>query len=406
MDASNFKGPQDRQSIFQAREQEYRAPESLQAQVLQRIEIAHDYLTAQRPEQEMLAGIDDARWEVRAAALHGLQDVASSEVILQALQDEHPLVRAIAVQALGQFGKPLSIVALTQALEDPAWEVRERAVFVVRTLEGLSAQSLLTKAARDPHPAVRLAAREALAGHKTATTAQSQKICTLQRVQPGLWQHLFGWPKRIRSFWIVCGMQLITMRGYWLTSLGVLLLGYMMILITALGPLRHTIYSISLALAMVTTFSATIAVAFTTDLRYDRGIEITLSTSTSLRTILCSRYLIAIGLHVLFSALASTIIALLYQQACWSIMQMWLGPLFLASSLTFTLVLILSAWISVLLTFLVGISQTLNLIPGKLSIGFSTHLWQTNPEILLIALACFALALFSIQVRARNKQTL
>ncbi len=102
----------------------------------------------------------DENREVRIAAALGLATIGQggAETVRALTVDRDPLVRAAALSALARLGGPQDAPALTAALADSAWQVREGAV---RGWAGLGpdlAANPLRGALDDPHPDVRKAA--------------------------------------------------------------------------------------------------------------------------------------------------------------------------------------------------------------------------------------------------------
>ncbi|MBV9617232.1 MAG: HEAT repeat domain-containing protein [Ktedonobacteraceae bacterium] len=397
------------QHMYENKSQEYQVPESLMRDVEQRISTLQERKSAKKSRQDILQEVQHEHWETRAMALYSLRKLRADEIpvelILRALQDEHVMVRAIAVQMLGCLGKRLPVDALRLALQDHDWEVRERGVFVLSdgNIEENVARPFLAIAQQDAHPAVSEAARETLAllDARHATQQINERDIQLNRAANRFSFQAYG--RKIDQSWELFCRQFLVLRKYGLAALVTLLTGYIVVLGITLGPLRGNVYYSSLALGVVTTLSAAIATGFTTDLRQDQGREIMLSTPTSLRMVMFCRFLIVIVSHLLLSGVLSAAIAPLYGQGLWSIVQIWLGPMFLVSSLSFAVAMLLGSWFSLVLTFLFEIIQTLHVGPeGQIAVQHS-QLWQTNPVILLVAVICFALVILYMPSCVRNK---
>ncbi|MGB8389928.1 fumarate reductase/succinate dehydrogenase flavoprotein subunit [Mycobacterium sp.] len=102
----------------------------------------------------------DENREVRIAAAAGLATLRGGAGAVRVLvADADPLVRAAALAALGELGcRPDDVAAVEQALQAPAWQVREGAA---RALSGAVAEHgvpLLSQALADAHLDVRKAA--------------------------------------------------------------------------------------------------------------------------------------------------------------------------------------------------------------------------------------------------------
>lgn len=151
------------------------------------------------------------------------------------------------------------------------------------------------------------------------------------------------------------------------------------------------------SLPLFTTVSAAAGAAFIYGAENDAGLEITLSTPTSIRLIAFFRMVLVVGYNFALAALASTVIAIAHGGGLWQIMQMWLGPMLLLSSLTFALSLLLGSWIALLVSFILEMAQAflLNVDKHMTVIQASqTNLWQTNPTMLILAVIFIAFALF------------
>ncbi|WP_216892377.1 fumarate reductase/succinate dehydrogenase flavoprotein subunit [Nocardia alni] len=102
----------------------------------------------------------DENREVRIAAALGLATIGhgGADTVRALTVDRDPLVRAAALSALARLGGPQDATALTAALADSAWQVREGAVRGWAGLGPVLAADPLHGALADPHPDVRKAA--------------------------------------------------------------------------------------------------------------------------------------------------------------------------------------------------------------------------------------------------------
>lgn len=119
----------------------------------------------------------DPDWATRAAAVEQLEDLddwVSFDLLLSALRDEDEMVRAVAVRVLGKRGDQAdrSLRArLEETLHDPAWHVRETAIYALRELDASQSILALSDALRDDDDDVRRAAMHAIDQlHHDATT--------------------------------------------------------------------------------------------------------------------------------------------------------------------------------------------------------------------------------------------
>jgi hypothetical protein len=171
--------------------------------------------------------------------------------------------------------------------------------------------------------------------------------------------------------------------------------------------IHRNVHDAILTLALITTLSASMGIAFTSDMRRDSGLEIVLSTSTSLRVILLCRYFAIIGTHMLFCGCASAIAALLYHQEIYSLLQLWLVPLFFVSALTLVLVPFMGAWLSFLATSLLEVVQLLHLDPaGEVQLINHSLLSQMNPFFLVsLAVICLVFGVLYFPQHILNIQS-
>ncbi len=146
-------------------------PASLLSSVQERLARRQTYLQQGKPLAELLQALRSSQWEIRAATVHRLGEIVLRKrqflqaPLLEALQDEHPLVRAAAIRALSHLGKDIPLEHILLALRDPAYEVREMAVLVLgevseQVVDPL--QSFLVVAQQDVHSSVRTAATFAI----------------------------------------------------------------------------------------------------------------------------------------------------------------------------------------------------------------------------------------------------
>ena len=146
------------------------APSSLLAGVLSRLNQSERYIAAQRSRQALLNALAHPQWEIRAAAVQAVEKLgpqAALDPLLGVLQDEHRLVRAAAVHALGSLAeqtpeRQIPVEQVLLVLKDEAWEVREMAVLVLGKLPLALAEPFLQVALQDSNSCVREAARFAL----------------------------------------------------------------------------------------------------------------------------------------------------------------------------------------------------------------------------------------------------
>lgn len=192
----------------------------------------------------------------------------------------------------------------------------------------------------------------------------------------------------VLHFWLVFKRQIpIIHKSIWIATPLLLLFGCGLVLFAAI-QLPASVHKIEIALALFTTVSSAAGVAFIYGAENDPAFELTLSTPTSMRFVMLSRLLLVVGYNFMLSALASAIIALVHGGSIWEIMQLWLGPMLLLSSITLTLSLMLGSWLALLIALILEVTQAFLL-------GFERHIallqlpqpdvWQTNPTMLFLA---------------------
>ncbi len=153
----------------------------------------------------------------------------------------------------------------------------------------------------------------------------------------------------------------------------------------------------SWSLPLFTTVSSAASAAFIYGAENDAGLEISLSTPTSIRLVMLCRMLWVVGYNFVLAALVSSIIAVAHGGGLWQIMQMWLGPMLLLSSFTLALSMLLGSWVALLVSLIVETAQAFLFDPNQHTaiIHLSqSELWHTNPTILLLALLFIAFAIF------------
>jgi HEAT repeat protein len=110
--------------------------------------------------------LGDADRDVRAQALHALAGLGvpdAARLALASLDDEDPMVRAMAAKLLGEVGKPAHAAALAGVLladDDPV--ARQRAAEALRSLGGAEALDALGRGLDDPLEHVRAACVDGL----------------------------------------------------------------------------------------------------------------------------------------------------------------------------------------------------------------------------------------------------
>lgn len=209
---------------------------------------------------------------------------------------------------------------------------------------------------------------------------------TPQKVSPLQWflNHI------LLHFWLILKAQVrIIHRSIWLASALVILFSGVLASIALSTSLAHNHWqSVALFLSLVTTVTAASGAAFIFGPENDAGLELMLATPTSIRFVMLSRMALVVGYNFALSATVSAAIALAFGGSLWGIMQLWLGPMLLLSSITLALSLLIGSWLAMLVSFILEMIQALPLSMTQhlpmLQMANPTT-WQTNPTILLLA---------------------
>jgi hypothetical protein len=376
-------------------------PDSLLTAISRRLAQRDEYVTAQKSISELVQALSHPQWEIRAAAVRRLGEFAEQapiEPLMLALQDEHRLVRAAAVRALGRLGSRVPLEQLIIALQDREWEVREMAVLTLGELGAQVPRALLVAALQDSNTSVHEAAAFALSKHDaisaTLSEAPALPISTPRRSLKHFIAHL----------WLVFSRQIpLVPKSVWIVPI---LSMFIWCIITAYSHVSSPvdIQGVTRTLALLTTISAATGAAFLYGKEYDPGFEMTLSTPTSTRVVMLSRFLLVIGFNALLTSCASAVIALMYGGGLWSIIHVWLGPMLLTGSIAITLSLMIGSWFATLATCVLEAAQAFTVtIQHDIPIVVLAHsnTWQTNPPILLLAIFFIAFAAFYMSRQPR-----
>ena len=211
-------------------------------------------------------------------------------------------------------------------------------------------------------------------------------------------RHATGWEflkRLVLHWWLVFKRQIpIIHKSIWIATPLVLLFGCGLVLFATLQSPDNA-HKIEMALALFTTVSSAAGVAFIYGVENDAGFELTLSTPTSMRIVMLSRLLLVVGYNFMLSAFASAIIAFTHGGGVWEIIQLWLGPMLLLSSITLTLSLMIGSWLALLTALILEATQAF-------VFGFERHIsllqltqpdvWQTNPTMLFLAVVLIVFA--------------
>ena len=200
-------------------------------------------------------------------------------------------------------------------------------------------------------------------------------------------------------FWLILKAQVrIIHRSIWIASALVILFGAVLASVALSISTAHNHWQqITLFLSLITTVTAASGSAFIYGPENDAGLELTLATPTSIRFVMLSRMVLVVGYDFALSAIASIAITLVFGGSLWDIMQLWVGPMLLLSSITLALSLLIGSWLAMLTSFILELIQALPLSLTQhmpvLQMANPTT-WQTTPTILLIAALFILFALF------------
>jgi hypothetical protein len=207
------------------------------------------------------------------------------------------------------------------------------------------------------------------------------------------------WPIRrvIVHLWLVLNRQVrIIHKSIWIASTLVGLFCCCLALYVSTQSHNH-VHDATSILTLFTAVVAASGVAFIYGKDNDEGFEITLSTPTSIRIVMLCRMVLVIGYNFVLSALASVIIAVAHGGGLWEIIQLWLGPMLLLSSISVSLTLMVGSAFALAISLLI---EALQAIPITIEKGFIAlqvarpDMWQTSPYVVLVAVLLLALAVF------------
>ena len=371
------------------------APSSLLPEVLGRITQIEDTFAAQPSTRALLEAVVHPQWEIRAAAGQALGDLepqATLEPLLNLLQDEHHLVRAAAVHALGDLarrlpGAPVPLECVLLALRDEAWEVREMAVLVLGKLNTYPSEPLLQAALRDSNGCVRDAAQYAL-NHREACSLQAndeaqRSVFPAFLIQAHTKQRLF-------HLWLVASRQFSLLnRTIWMMSALAMIIACVLTLVLGVN--------VGWSLTVAALSASVLGAAHIYGAESDAGLEIVLSTPTSIRIIVLTRLVTVVSYNVMLAALISTGTILIHGGGFWTLVHLWLGPVLFVSSFSFALSLLLGASLASLAMLLFEVSQVFQFERPFFIIhlaDLTTCVWQLHPVLLsVMALCCLIFAI-------------
>ena len=215
-----------------------------------------------------------------------------------------------------------------------------------------------------------------------------------QATQPA-WQQAAK--RTLAHGWLVFTRQVpIIHKSIWYVTPLIILFGCVL---TLLGP-RETgirLHSAEIVLSLFITVVGAAGVAFIFGSENDAGFELTLTTPTSMRTVLLSRVALVLGYNIVLAALASALVTLVQGGGLWGVVQLWLGPLILLTSVSLVLSLTIGSVVALVASLMLEVIQAMavNVEQGMVAFQLShTNAWQTNPAMLLIAVLLIGFAIF------------
>lgn len=142
------------------------APASLMSNTLESLGLEDDSALEQSTLSSLVQALDDPSWQVRTKAVRKLAsfgEQAPIELLVAGLSDEHRAVRVASALTLGELGRQVSSEPLIAALRDPDWQVRAAAVQALGMLHEQFSIEVLVPSLSDVEAIVRASALRALA---------------------------------------------------------------------------------------------------------------------------------------------------------------------------------------------------------------------------------------------------
>jgi HEAT repeats len=355
-------------------------PTDLLAQLHQRIAARRPYLNHS---EQTIVGLNDPRWEIRAAAARALGSVSQSgedviALLRQTLRDVHPMVRAAAVRSLGQHGA-LSDVAL--AFHDTDWAVREIVVVTLADAEVSLSHPVMQAAQLDACSQVREVAMQ-IAREQSGHVLQENLTSLVKQGRGGMTyirQLFFSQIRLIHpGIWWVPGGTMAVTTGF------------------AAFTVTHTPgfgQIASVLIALVTMLCTAVSLAFLADVQYEPALEIILATRTSFGAVVLSRGLIVAAYLALLGVVCSTLVAIASGIPPGVLIGLWAQPMLTLVAASLALAVVAGSAVATLgSVILIGIQTCRVSLTHGFSLVLSAHFWQFSPLIFgsSILLFCFA----------------
>jgi hypothetical protein len=122
-----------------------------------------------------------------------------------------------------------------------------------------------------------------------------------------------------------------------------------------------------------------------------------LSAPTSSRLVLLSRLALILGYDVALSLAATALLTLIFGGNFWAVGALWFGPMLLVTALSVLLSLVLGTLVALISTLSLAFAHLL--AQGSLASAWRfasaplDSLWQTNPMVIVLALALLTLSI-------------
>lgn|SRR5487761_2772292 len=320
----------------------------MRAVVAARLAARQPYLSCAIPPED---GLDDPRWEIRAAAVHALgeQDAAGDhQALLAALADTHPLVRVAAVRALANVG---ALDALEAVAADLDWRVREMVAIALH-----EAPPIVTGDVGQEPAAWRM--WRAIA-HIGVTLAAQRKV-----IHPAVW---------LVSGAIMLATGVFTVMG------------------AALTPTFAASARSLLVMAILLCVSLTLA--FLADSSHVPGSEIALATRTASGTVLLCRATLVVGYISLWSLVASSALAIVTGMSWAPLVALWLAPMLTLGALTLAAGALAGASVAAASAALLVALQSLQLnLSHGLTLSVAPRFWSLSPLTTIVTLLTLLIA--------------
>lgn len=195
----------------------------------------------------------------------------------------------------------------------------------------------------------------------------------------------------LAHYWQLFKMQIpILNKSIWLGSALVMALACALLLFST--PSIHTT---STLLALFTCVIGASGTAFIYGPQSDEGYELLLATPTSPRPVMFSRMVIVMIYDICLALLVSLILVVARGEQLAQLVQLWLGPLLLLSSLSLLLSLFFGSVIALCGSLALVIAQSLQFDTDGVVLTHNIW-WQTNPILLLISILLVLIALMCV----------